>query len=596
MSVRPKIGESVIDNETIAKLFDETADLLEITSSDRANPFRVRAYRNGARSVRSLSQQLASSIRDANFNLTDIPGIGKDLAGKILAILETGHFSLLDDLRRQVPASTRDLLNVPNIGPKRARVLQHDLHIHSLDALYAAASEHKLSACKGFGPTSEQKILAGLAHIQLTSGRMLVSEAKALAAAVTKHMKSKAAVPGLGDLVIAGSYRRCKETIGDLDLVVTCSNAKPVMDRLATFDSGSMILGRGETKMAIRLKSGRQIDLRVVPERSLGAALIYFTGSKAHNIVLRKIAADRGLKLNEYGLYKNDEWIAGSTEHQVYRALGLAWIPPELREATGEIELAATNRLPHLIESCDIFGDLHLHTNVTDGRGSLAEMVVAAQRRHYKFIAITDHSRRVTMANGLDETRLRRHWHAIDQMQQKVSDIVLLKGIEIDILEGGKLDLSKGVFAEADWVVGAIHYGQRQSRMQMTKRIVNAMRTGLLNAIAHPTGRLIGQRPPYELDLEEVFRVASDCHCALEINGQPTRLDLGEAALNLAAKYPVRFVVNSDAHAPEELAFMDFAVAQARRGGLEKHRVLNACALTELRSILKYTSSRAQSA
>lgn len=569
-----------LDNDAIGDLFDETADLLEIQGE---NPFRVRAYRNAARTIRELDKPLAVLIQSPEFQLTNLPGIGKDLAQKVLDIFASGRLEILEVLRRKVPTGTRELLKVPGIGPKKALQLQRELNIRSLTSLRAAAAEHQLAKLKGFGSKTEDNILKGLTHVESTAGRMLLEEARTLAKALTDHLHP---TPGLGQLVVAGSYRRRKETIGDLDLVATCRDPEKIMNRLAEYDEHAEILGRGPTKMSLRLGTGRQVDLRVIPDRSFGAALVYFTGSKTHNIELRRIAQGLGLKLNEYGIYKGATWLTGRTEEDVYRALGLAWIPPELREAHGEIELAAKGPLRRLVEGKDIRGDLHMHTVATDGRSSLAEMVAAARLRGYEYVAITDHSRRVTMAKGLDEIRLRRQWWEIDKLQASLQDITILKGVELDILDDGSLDLSKEILRQADWVIGAIHYGQRQPRKTITKRIVTAIRSGLINAVAHPTGRLISQRPAYAVDLEEVFKAAADFGCALEINGQPMRLDLDDVALNLATKYPIRFVLNSDAHSAIELDFMDFAVSQARRGGLVPSMAINTMSLKALRSIL----------
>jgi DNA polymerase (family 10) len=340
--------------------------------------------------------------------------------------------------------------------------------------------------------------------------------------------------------------------------------------------------------MTIRLRAGLQVDLRVVPERSFGAALVYFTGSKAHNIALRRRAQDRGLKLNEYGAFRGKRFVAGRTEEEVYAAVGLPWIPPELREDRGEIDLALRGELPKLLELADIRGDLHMHTTATDGRAELSEMVEAAKKRGYAYLAITDHSQRVSMARGLDPKRLRSQWRAIDQLRARTTGITILKGVELDILENGKLDLPDDVLAEADWVIASIHYGQGQPKEQITRRLLNAIEHPLVHAIAHPTGRLIGQRGGYEVDLPKVLQAAADHGCLMEINAQPTRLDLDDVALKLARDRGVRIVVDSDAHGVEELAFMEFGVHQARRGGLARADVANTRSLAQFRKLLKH--------
>jgi DNA polymerase (family 10) len=358
------------------------------------------------------------------------------------------------------------------------------------------------------------------------------------------------------------------------------------MDRLADYDGVAEVMARGQTKMTVRLKTGLQVDLRVVPPESYGAALQYFTGSKAHKIVVRRMGMDQGLKINEYGVFRGKRRMAGRTEEEVYAAVGLPWIPPELREARGEIEAAREDRLPQLLELDDIRGDLHMHTTATDGRATLEEMVAAARKRGYAYIAITDHSKRVTMAHGLDARRLRKHWKAIDELASKTRGMTILKGVELDILEDGRLDLPDDVLAEADWVVASIHYGQGQPREQITKRLLNAIRNPYVHAIGHPTGRLIGKRAGYDLDLDVVLKAAADYGCLMEINCQPSRLDLDDIGAAAARDHGIHIVIGTDAHATEELAFMEFGVYQARRAGLERKDVANTRTLAQFRKLL----------
>jgi DNA polymerase (family 10) len=359
------------------------------------------------------------------------------------------------------------------------------------------------------------------------------------------------------------------------------------MDRLAAYEGVAQVLARGTTKMTVRLRNGLQMDLRVVPEKSYGATLQYFTGSKAHNILVRRRGQERGLKINEYGVFRGRKQIAGRSEEEVYQAVGLPWIPPELREARGEIDMAVKNRLPRLLELHDLRGDLHLHTTVTDGRASLEEMVAAAKKRGHSYVAITDHSKRVTMARGLDERRLRQHWRAIDKLAGKVRGIKLLKGVEMDILEDGTLDLPDSVLKDADWVIASIHYGQKQPRQQITRRLLNAIRNPYVSAIGHPTGRLIGKRQGADVDLETVLKAAADYGCLLELNCQPRRLDLDDIALMAAKERGVGIVLNTDAHAVEELGFLEFGVYQARRAGLEAKDVVNTRSWTQLQKRIK---------
>jgi DNA polymerase (family 10) len=386
---------------------------------------------------------------------------------------------------------------------------------------------------------------------------------------------------------VAGSFRRRKETVGDLDVLALGDAPGRIMDRLAAYEGIAEVLARGRTRMAVRLKNGLQLDLRVVPAASYGAALQYFTGSRSHSIRLRQLAQELGLKLNEYGLFRGKRRVAGRTEEEIYRALGLAWVPPELREDRGEIERARQGSLPRLVERTDLRGDLQMHTSMTDGRASLEEMVEAARQRGHEYIAITDHSRRVTVARGLDARGLRQQWKAIEKLAARVRGITLLKGVEVDILPDGRLDLPDDVLREADWVIASIHYGQRQSREQLTRRLVNAVRHPCVSALGHPTGRIINQRPGYELDLETVLKEAADYGCLMELNAQPTRLDLDDTALLMARRYGVRVVINSDAHAVEELDFLEFGVYQARRGWLEADDVANTRSLTQFRRLLK---------
>jgi DNA polymerase (family 10) len=571
---------SNMENPEVAQVFEEVADLLGLQG---ANPFRVRAYRNAARVIRDLSEPLADKAGDAK-NLENLPGIGKDLAEKITTILETGDLPLRQELRSEVPPGLRELLNVPGLGPKKAQLLHKKLKIASLEGLRQAAEGHRIREVEGFGAKTEEKILQALEGLEERGRRVYLAEAKVYADAIVRFLKT---TPGLDQIEVAGSFRRRLETVGDLDVLVTCSRCDRVMNRLADYDGVAEVLARGSTKMTVRLRNGLQMDLRVVPEKSYGAALQYFTGSKAHNILIRRRAQERGLKINEYGIFRDSKRLAGRTESEVYKAVGLPWMPPELREARGEIELALQGRLPRLLELPDLRGDLHMHTTATDGRASLEEMVAAAKKRGHSYIAITDHSKRVTMARGLDARRLRQHWRAIDELAGKTRGITLLKGVELDILEDGTLDLPDNVLKEADWIIASIHYGQRQPREQITKRLLNAIRNPYVSAIGHPTGRLIGKRKGSDVDLETVLKAAADYGCLMELNSQPSRLDFDDLALMAAKERGVHIVINTDAHAVEELGFLEFGVYQARRARLEAKDVANTRTWAQLRKMLK---------
>lgn len=567
-------------NAQIATIFDEIADVLEFQD---ANPFRVRAYRNAARTLRDLPEPAAAIVADAERKLTEIAGIGKDLAEKITTIVNTGDLPQRQELEAQVPSSVLALLRVPGLGPKRAAALHKELKVNTLDELREACQAHRVKELRGFGEKTENAIMAGLDFAGASHERLYWAEADQYAQALLAHLRQCASVE---QIEVAGSYRRGRETIGDLDLLVTSANPGDVMDCLAGFEILETVLARGDTKMSIRLAVGLQVDLRVVPDESFGAALQYFTGSKEHNVILRGRAKAMGLKINEYGVYRGDKPVAGRTEEEVYGALGLPWFPPELREARREFDWADAGRLPVLVELDDIRGDLHMHTTETDGQDSLEEMVAAAQDRGLKYIAITDHSKRVSMANGLDARRLRKQWAQIDKLNSRLSGFTVLKGIEVDILERGGLDLPDDVLSEADWVLASVHYGQNQPREQITRRIVQALAHPSVSAIAHPTGRLINRRKAYEVDLEAVFKAAREHGKLLELNANPARLDLDDVACAAAKDHGIPIVVSTDAHSVEGLDKLRYGVLQARRGGLTKTDVANTRSWKQMQKLI----------
>jgi len=569
-----------MNNARVADVFDEIADLLEFQG---ANPFRLRAYRNAARTIRDLPEPLESIAAAPDRKLTDIEGIGEDLAEKIGTLLQTGEVPLHQELLSKVPTSVLALLRVPGLGPKKAAVLHHDLKINSLPELRAACEAHRVRELKGFGEKTEQKILEGLEIAAAAEERLDWADADQFAQALVAHLRGRRSVK---QIEVAVSYRRGRETIGDLDILVDSSEPDAVMDRLGAFETTAEVLARGDTKMSVRLAGGLQVDLRVVPAESFGAALQYFTGSKQHNVILRGRAKARGLKINEYGVFRDDKYLAGRTEEEIYAALDLPCFPPELREARREFEWADAGKLPELIELSDIRGDLHMHTTETDGAATLEQMIAAAQQRGLDYIAITDHSKRVSMANGLDATRVRKQWAQIDKLNSKLKGIVVLKGIEVDILEKGGLDLDDDVLAEADWVVASVHYGQNQPRDQITWRIVGALENPHVSAIAHPTGRLINRRKPYEVDLEAVFKAASDHGKFLELNANPARLDLDDVACAAAKNHGVPIVISTDAHSTDGLDKMRYGILQARRAGLTKADVANTRTWKQLQKLL----------
>ena len=572
-----------MNNDRIAGVFDEMADLLEFQG---ANPFRVRAYRNGARVIRDLPEPLTGMLAEEQ-PLTDVEGIGKDLAAKIVTLVETGELPQLNELLEKVPESVLSLLRIPGLGPKKAAILHKELGISSLDALRAACEEGEVRKLKGFGAKTEQTILEGMAIAAAANQRILWAEADAIAAEIREHLSS---CQSIEELEFAGSYRRGRETVGDLDILTVSEDYREVMDCLAELPTLATVLVRGESKMSVRLDSGLQIDLRVVPAESFGAALQYFTGSKDHNVIVRGMARQRGMKINEYGVYRmednSQEYVAGRTEEEVYGALDLPLFPPEMREARREFEWAGD--LPALIEVDDIRGDLHMHTTATDGKASIEEMVAAARDRGLSYIAVTDHSKRVSMAMGLDADRLRTQWKEIDKLNKKLGDdFVIFKGIECDILEKGGMDLDDDVLAQADWVLASIHYGQKQPREQITERILGAIRNPHVTAIAHPTGRLINRREAYEVDLDAVFKTAQEHGKFLELNASPHRLDLTDVHCAKAKSLGIPIVINTDAHSTKGLKDLRYGIKQARRGGLTKSDVVNTRTWRQLKKMLR---------
>jgi len=564
----------MMQNDEIAKVLDEIGDMLELGSE---NFFRVRAYHNAARAIRDQPVAVAELSPE---QIDEIPGIGADLADKVTTLIKTGELPLHRELSAKFPKEILELTDLPGLGPKRVKVLADLLHIHGRDDLERAVRSGKLRTIKGFGARSEEKILEALAKATGGEGkRILYPEAVAMADRLVAHLRKSKAIK---DLEVAGSFRRKRETVGDLDVVVSATDYEPCMRQLKSFAEVTRVLVSGETKATVVLKSGLQVDLRVVPADSFGAALLYSTGSKAHNIHLRRIAQGMGLLLNEYGLFRDKEMVAGKSEEEVYKVLKLLWIAPELREDRGELEAAIAGRLPKLITRGDLRADLHTHSTYTDGRSSIEEMARRARELGLEYFAVTDHSRRVAMAHGLDAGRLREQWQEIDRVAGKLKGIRILRGIEVDILDDGKLDLPDDVLGELDWVVASLHYNLRGSSVEMTRRLVNAIRNKNVDVIGHPSSRLVGHREPIEFDLAEVLRAAREEGCAMEVNSQPDRLDLNDTACMAAKRAGVKLVISSDSHSPREFDLLQFGVNQARRGWLEADDVLNTRSLKSL--------------
>jgi DNA polymerase (family 10) len=571
-----------VHNTDIARIFDEIADFLEIEGE---NPFRIRAYQNAARTIRGLGAELKNMVA-AFEDLTQLPGIGKELAAKIHEILETGTAKALIKLQERIPKTVLEILRLPNLGPKRVRVLYHDLKIKNLEQLSQAAETGRIRALEGFGEKTEKAILEAIKARAQKETRFKLAEAKHYVDSLIEYLKK---VPGVSKVVAAGSYRRSRETVGDLDILVTARKGSPVMDRFAEYDEVDNVLSKGLTRSSIVLRRGLQVDVRLVEQASFGAALQYFTGSKAHNIVIRRLGQQRGLKINEYGVFRFEKRVAGNTEASVYRALDLLYIPPELRENRGEIEAARDKRLPNLIEFSDLKGDLHIHTDYTDGRNSLREMALAAKKRGYKYLAVTEHSDRLKIAGGLDPPKLLKQMEEIDLLNEELKGLTLLKGIEVEILEDGHLDLADNVLAKLDLVVGTIHSHFGLSLQKQTERILRAMDHPYFTFLAHPTGRLINEREPYEVDMMQLISKARARRCFLELNANPRRLDLYDTYCQIAKSEGVLVAINSDAHQVNALDDIGFGVGQARRGWLEKDDVLNTRSLAQLRKLLKQT-------
>ncbi len=573
-----------MQNADIARLLDEVADLLEISE---ANPFKVRAYHNAARTVRDHPEPLAELVRAGGFDLTELPSIGEGIAEEIETLVATGELPQRRALVRKLPPGLLDLLRIAGLGPKRVKLLHDKLKVKTVADLAKAVEQGKVAELRGFGPTMVEKIRAGLGQAQRAERRLLLHEAEQHARALVEYLRAGG---GIAEIEVAGSFRRRRETIGDLDVLVTGATPEDLIARFTHYPDVKRVISQGPTRATVRLASGLQVDLRAVEPDAYGSALLYFTGSKAHNVELRTIAQAKKLKLNEYGLYQGTRRVAGRTEQEIYAKLGLDWIPPELREARGEIELARTHRLPALVTLEQIRGDLQMHSDASDGKTPIGPLVEAARALGYAYIAITDHSKRVSMS-GLDAAQLRTQWKTIDRLNAERDGLRVLKSVELDILENGRLDLPDDVLAEADYVVATIHYGLKQSERQITERLLGAIANPWVDAIGHPTGRVVNARGPYALDFDAVARAAAAAGCLLEINGSE-RMDLPDTLAAAAKTQGVRFVLSTDAHHPGQLGNMRFALAVARRAGLEAADVANTRSLPDFVQGLRRAKSR----
>ncbi|MFA5141601.1 MAG: DNA polymerase/3'-5' exonuclease PolX [Candidatus Woesearchaeota archaeon] len=566
-----------ISNKDVARIFYEMADILEM--QDVA--FKPIAYRKAARSIESLSSPLSEFYENDTFE--NIPGVGEHLAKKIRELLETGRLQSYEKLKAQMPSGVSKLMNIPSMGPKKIKRLYDELKVRTITDLKKAISSHKISALKGFGQKSEQDIAEGLTLVKQGSERRLLAEAYPVAESVRLELSNLSFVKQVS---LAGSVLRMKETIGDLDLLATSPSPEKVIAYFVKMPHVKKILAQGSTKASILTKENLQMDLRVVPQAQFGSALQYFTGSKEHGVAVRNIAISRGYKLSEYGLFdrKTDKLIESASEKRIYEKLGMKWIPPELRENTGEIEAAQHGKLPSLVELNDILGDFHVHSTYSEGENSILEMANAAKRLGRKYIVMTDHSQSSKIANGMEVKTLLKQINEIDKLNSKLSGFHILKSAEVDIKADGSLDYPDSVLLQLDLVVGSIHSGFKKDN---TERLLKAMDNKYLSVIGHPTGRMIGMRNPYQLDFEQVFDKAADTGIALEINAQPLRMDLNDVLVKSGLGHKVKFTIGTDSHEASQLANMKYGVAMARRGWLESKDVLNTLPYQKVLKVLR---------
>lgn len=569
-----------VNNNDVAQIFNKVADLLEIEGENR---FKIRAYRNAAMTIENLPHSAADMIKKQE-DLTLLPGIGKDLADKIKNIVKTGELELLTELENKFPPGLSKLMDIPGLGPKKVKKLYDTLNVQNIDELAKAADEKKIRKIPEFSVKTEEHISNEIKKIKKEYNRIKLSVADQYILPLVEYLKQD---KNIKKIEIAGSYRRRQETIGDIDILVTCDNNRGIMDRFINYDGVSEILSKGETRSSVVLKSGIQVDIRVVPQKSYGAALLYFTGSKSHNIAIRKIAKQKGRKVNEYGLFEGEKFIAGNSEEEMYRKINLPYIVPQLRENRGEIEAALQGTLPKLIELKDIKGDLHTHTKVTDGKNSLEEMVEAAQKKGYQYIANTEHSKHVGIAHGLDEKAMSEHIKKIDKLNENLKNFTVLKGVELDILDDGSLDLPDSILKELDIIVCSIHYKFNLPRQEQTERVLRAMDNKYFQIFAHPTGRLINERSPYDIDMDRIMDNAKETGCILELNAHPSRLDLNDIHCKMAKEMGIKIAISTDSHSIGGYDTMSYGIDQAKRGWIEADDVVNTRNLNELKKLLK---------
>jgi DNA polymerase (family 10) len=571
-------------NQEIADILIHISEILDIQGE---NPFKIRAYIKASQTIENLTYQL-SSLEDKD-RIMELPGIGEGIAKKIKELLETGKLKYYEDLKKSEYAPLIELLRIPGMGPKHAKLVHDELGVKSIAELKKAAEAGKLRELPGLGEKVEQNILQGIQQVQKFKERYSLAFIYPRAQNIVEELKK---IKEIKQITLGGSLRRMKETIGDVDILVASDKPKPVMGAFVNLPQTAKVLSEGNTKASIMTKDGFQVDIRVVKPISFGAAQHYFTGSKAHNIRIRSLGIDKGLKINEYGVFKGQKNIAGKTEEEVFKSVGLPYIPPELREDQGEIEAAQNNQLPHLIELEDLKGDLHVHSDWTDGNNSIEEMAKAAQKKDYQYVAICDHSPTIGITNGLTSERLSQQMEQIDQINKKIAqkkggkNFRILKGIEVDIRSNGQLDFEDDVLKELDVVVGAVHTKFTQSKDEMTKRIVKTIENPNVDIIAHPTGRLIGKREPYQVDMDKIMDACKANGKVLELNAYPERLDLSDMNCRKAKEKGVKIAISTDAHSNAHLEWMSFGVATARRGWMEFEDVVNTLPLTRLLRLL----------
>ena len=569
-----------MSNQEVARIFNEIADMLELKGE---NPFRIRAYRRAAQNIEALSMEVSGLDEEA---LQKIPGVGKDLAHKIREFIDTGTIKQLEELRKEVPSGLLQILLVPGVGPKTARMVFDRLGISTVEELEQACREGRLSGLPGIKKKTENNILKGIEMLKRGRERMPIGRARPLAEAIVAELKK---LKVIGRIEIAGSLRRWKETVKDIDILATSKEPMKVMNAFVGLEDVQEVLLKGPTRSSVLLREGIQVDLRVVEEDSFGAALQYFTGSKAHNIKIRERAMRLGLKINEYGVFRESDnrRIAGKTEVDVYRAIGLPFIEPELREDLGEIEAALEDRLPELISTADIKGDLHVHSRWSDGSHSIEEVAQAAMQMGYQYIAITDHSKGLGIAGGLQPEDIMEEKKEVDALNKRLKNFRIFMGVEVDIRSNGELDFDEDVLKRLDFVVASIHSGFRQSSRQLTKRLLSAIKCPYVNVIAHPTGRILGEREEYDVDMDEVMKAAKRYNKALEINAYPLRLDLKDTYARKAKEMGIPIIISTDTHMTEQFRFIKYGVSVARRAWLEKGDVLNTLPLKDFARRIK---------